>query len=211
MNAGFGNLDSLKRHLLAGSMAGETRFDQVIVDVALGVAGAMENFCNRKFARAVGDKAVFQADRASFILPRYPLEAVTAVEAKATDGDGWVAQELSFIQATSLASGIIYLQEQPDAGPYWSQVRFTFTGGYWFETLEPDDENYPSAMPDGATPLPAELRLAWLLQCREVWNKIDKIGAGLVDVPDNQTKTGVLDLSPMVKRTLGQYVLMQPI
>ena len=171
----------------------------------------MEQFCNLEFERLVDDQVVFGADRSSFILPRYPVEAITAVELKLTDEDGWEAQELTYIRSTSPLSGLVYLPESPDAGKYWSQVRFTYTGGYWFETLEPDEEGYPSALPAGARALPHDLRLVWLTQCREVWNKLDKLGTGLVDKPDAQTALAELDFSPMVKRMLGNYMLMQPI
>ena len=211
MNCGLGNLDSLKKHLLAGALMGETKFDAVIIDIGLGVAGLFEQFCNREFARMVGDVAVFQGDRASFILPRYPVEEVTKVEVKGRDLEGWVEQDADFIQATSPLSGIVYLPDKSDAARYWSQVRFTFTGGFWFETLEPDDEGYPGVMPAGAKALPFDLRLAWFLQCREVWNKVDKLGVGLVSKPDEQTLTGALELSALVLQTLRNYQQMQPI
>ena len=212
MNCGLGNLTTLKAHLLpAQSLAGETRFDQVIEDIGRGTAAMMENFCNRKFARAVGDQAVFQADRASFLLPRYPLEAVSLVELKMKDSDGFVPQPADFIESTSLSAGIVYLPDQADAAQYWSEVRFTFTGGYFFEQLEPDDAAYPSALPAGATALPDDLKMAWLMQCREIWNKIDKIGGGLLDEPDKQTSVGELKLSPLVTQMLWNYRQMQPI
>ena len=212
MNCGLSNLDRLKAHLIpAGTMAGETKFDQVIADIGQGVAEDMENFCNRKFERSVGDQVVFQGDRASFVLARYPIEAVTMVETDARDGRGFVAQDLSFIQSVSLDSGVVYLPERPDAGRFWSQVRFTFTGGYWWEELEPDDANYPSGQPAGSAALPKGLRLAWLNQCRTVWDACDKLGLGLVDKPKVQTVIADLDFSPAVKRTLANYSVMQPI
>lgn len=209
MNAGLGNLDGLKKHLLAGSLAEEKSFDQVIQDTGLGAGALIENFCNRKFARAVGAQAKFQADRASFFLPRYPVEAVTLVEFKLKESDGWVAQDLSVIRSISAESGIVYFPERADAGPSWGQVRFTFTGGYFFEQLEPDEDGYPSAAPAGAAALPADVRFAWLLQCREMWSKLDKLGTGLVDKPGEQS--GTPELLPIVKRMLGQYVQMNPV
>ena len=212
MNAGLGNLDTLKRHLLpSNTMAGETRLDQVMVDLGQGVADDFENFCNRKFGRAVGDQVVFQADRASFILPRYPIEVVSGIEVKLQDADGWFPQEAGWARSVSQASGVVYLPEPPDAGPYWAQVRFTFTGGYWFEELEPEEAGYPSVMPVGATALPKGLRLAWLNHCRQVWNAYDKLGTGLIDKPGVQTVVGEIDYSMAVKRTLGNYAMMQPI
>lgn len=212
MNCGLGNLDTLKRHLLpAGTMAGEARFDAVITDLGQGVADEFENVCNRKFCRLVGATITFQADRASFVLPRFPVEAIAAVELESNGADGFVAEELTLIQSSSPESGLVYLPERPDAGKYWGHIRFTYTGGYWFEVLEPDDEGYPSTMPATATALPNGLRLAWLNHCRQVWNVWDKLGLGLVDKPSVQTIIGELDYSPAVKRTLGNYTVMQPI
>src|ERR1051325_6069004 len=98
MNCGLGNFDGLRKNLLPSqSMAQDERFDSMIQDIGLGVDAMMEQYCNRAFARVVGDVAVFQADRASFMLPRYPVEAITAVELKLKDSDDFVAQDLSFI------------------------------------------------------------------------------------------------------------------
>lgn len=210
MNAGLSNLDTLKKHLLPASLAPESRFDLVIQDIGQGVAGLMENYCDRKFARVVADQVVLMADRASFSLPRYPVEIISQVELKYRDSDAFQVQDISLIESTSPMAGIVYLQDNTDAGPYWAQVRFTYTGGYWFEQLEPDDDNYPTgAAPAGSTLLPSEIKFAWLTQCREVWNKFDKLGTGLIDKPDSQTKTGNLDLSPMVKDLLKSFRRMQ--
>ncbi len=209
MNAGLGNLDSLKKHLLASSLKAETKFDDVIQDIGLGVAGMIEQFCDRRFARVTGDQAVLQADRASFLLPRYPIESITQVELKLADSDQFQVQDISLIESTSALAGIVYLADNGDGGPFWSQVRFTYTAGFWFETLEPQDAGYPSDQPDGAYLLPPELRLAWLLQCREMWNKIDKLNMGIADKPDVQSAIGTLDLAPMVKRMLNSYRRLQ--
>ena len=212
MNAGLSNLDRLKAHLLpAGSMQGETRFDQVITDIGQGVAETFENECNRQFDRVEGYEVIFQADRASFVLPRYPVEVLTEVALDMADGNGFVVQAPTFIQSISLASGIVYMQERPDSGPYYAEVRFTFTGGYWWEKLEPDDDGYPSTQPAGSAALPRDLLLAWFNQCRAEWAAYDKLGTGLVDKPGAQTLIGDLEFSPAVKRTLGNYALMQPI
>ena len=212
MNSGLGNLDTLKRHLLpSGTMAGETRFDQVIADIGQGVADGFENFCNRKFGRVEGWQDTFQCDRASFVLSRYPIEAITQVELKGRDADGWIVQDSSYIQSTSLLAGLVYLPERPDSGPYWGQARFTYTGGYWFEMLDLEEAGYPSAQPAGSVALPNGLRLAWLNHCRQVWNAYDKLGSGLVERPDVQTVIGELDYSAAVKRTLGNYTVMQPV
>ena len=46
--------------------------------IGLGMAAMCENFCNRDFARVVGDTFISPADRCQFLLPRYPIETVSA-------------------------------------------------------------------------------------------------------------------------------------
>lgn len=215
MNCGLSNLFTLKQHLLADALRPLTDYDVVIQDIGQGAADVIENECNRKFARACGATQIFQLDRRSFVVERYPLEAVTKIETRAKQSGEWIEQDLdSFVSNISLNAGIIYLGEGADPDAYTGQARITFTGGYWFETLEPKgEEGYPSEMPEGATALPRDLKLAWLTLCRLVWQAIDKTG---VDV----TKTGSgsqfvsgslagMELPPMVKLTIAQYQVMQ--
>jgi hypothetical protein len=213
MNAGFANFDTLKKHLLAGSSAkSDTRFDTAIKAVGLGVAAAIENYTNRKFFRTADDTYISSADRAEFILPRYPVESVSLIEQKNTEADGWVTLDQSpwdLVQTFDLSAGIVRFADDNDLGNYSAQIRFTFTGGYWWETAEPDDPAYPSQMPAGATPLPNDLKLAWLLQCEAVWAARDKLGTGLIDKPETQSATGKTVLSPLVKQMLGQYIRYQ--
>jgi hypothetical protein len=208
MNCGLGNLFTLKAHLQGIVLADETRFDDVVQAIGLGVAAQMENFCDRKLARVAGDTFVSPADRASFILPRYPVEAVTLVEFKADETIGWVsgAGNVPAVQSLSSPSGLVYLGDGADPGKYWSQVRFTFTGGYWFETLEPADDGYPSALPAGAAALPADLLLAWLTQCRRVWSAFDKLGTKIVDNSQAASAAlAALDWTPESREILARY------
>jgi hypothetical protein len=204
MNAGLGNLDSLKKHLLSSRMTAEKRFDQVIQDIGLGVAAEFEKACNRKFARLVDDTYIVSADRVHVYLPRYPFESITSVEFKSDEVTGWMIQPAPYIVTKNLESGLVFLGAA--VGPYWAHMRFTYIGGFWFENLEPDDAAYPSQAPAGATVLPDDLRLAWLLQCRNVWDSADKLGAGLIDKPKVQSALAELELSPRVKQTLTHHV-----
>lgn len=208
MNAGFSNFATLKKHLLGGSSAkNETRFDLTIKMIGLGMASAIENFCgSRKFFRAEDAKEIYPADRCQWIVARYPVESVASVEIKVNETEGFVLQTPSPIVTVDTVAGIINFSGSADAGAPTSQVRFTLTGGYWWETLEPDDDEYPSTMPEGANPLPEDLKLAWLMQCEVIWSKSDKLGTGLVDDPEAQSKVSTLELSPLVKQMLGQFV-----
>ena len=212
MNVGLGNLAALKAHLQGIALATETRFDQIVQDVGLGVAAQMENFCDRKFARAAADQFIAQADRASFVLPRYPIETITKVEFKANDTDGWqsTGADIPVIETTSPLSGLVYLQDDIDAGRFYNQIRITYTGGYFFETLESTDPGYPTAQPAGSTALPQDLRLAWLVQCRRVWSALDKLGTKIVDnSAAAQAALQTLDWTPEAKQLLEHYRRMQ--
>lgn len=209
MNCGLGNLYTLRQHLLAGSMQSDTRFDAVITDLGKGIAALFEQLCNRKFQRAIDATEIFPADRCQFLFARFPVESVSQAEYKKTESDGWTIQDSGFIVTLDQNSGIVYTDDNSDVGPYYAQVRFTYTGGYWFETAEPDDADYPSTQPDGSNALPQDLRLAWLLQCRHVWSLMDKLGQGIVDAPKAQSLLAESELIPEVKATLANYHRME--
>ena len=206
MNAGFSNLDTLKKQLLAGTMKNDVRFDATILVIGQGVAGQFETFCNRKFMRVVGDTEILPADRCQFLLSRFPLEAITAVDLKMNEALGFESQSpTTFYNTVGLKSGIVNCPEGADAGPWYAQVRFTYTGGYWWETLEPDDASFPSSMPAGASPLPQELFLAWVLQCRHLWSQIDKLGTDILKDGKPSSLRFPEEFAPTVQKTLGQF------
>ncbi len=202
MNCGLGNLDSLKKHLLAKSMSSDVSFDTLIKDIGLGVAADFEEYCTRKFLRVEGATYVCTADRDHCYLDRYPFEMLTKTELKSDINVGWELQD-GLVLNTNPLTGLIYWGAGISFA--WAQMRFTFTGGFWFETAEPDDAAYPSVMPDGATALPNDLRLAWLLQCRQVWDLADKLGSGLIDAPKVQSALMELELVPQVKNILNSH------
>jgi hypothetical protein len=206
MNAGFSNLDALKKHLLAPALVATDKYDTALLAVGLGVAAAIENYCTRKFTRATGTE-IIGADRLEFLLPRYPVESLSKIELKLTEAQGW--QELvvnDVITTIDLPSGIVHFAGRNDVGPHSAQVRFTYTGGYFWNTAEPSEAGYPSALPEGANALPLDLRLAWLMQCENIWTKKDKLGTGIASKPDEQFDGSEIKLSPIVKDMIGQFV-----
>ena len=209
MNAGFANLATLKQQLVASSMQSDDTFDTVLARLGLGVAAAFDNFCQRKFQRATGVTEIFAADYAHFQLSRFPLEQITAIAVKFTEADGWETQTINqFVRTIDLDKGMIYLPGA-DAGPFDAQVRFTYDGGYFWNTLEPADNGYPTALPTGATPLPADLQTAWLLQCEQIWKVRDKLGVNIVEGDQDKFVTSSLaelKLSPFIKDLLADYV-----
>lgn len=65
-----------------------------------------------------------------------------------------------------------------------------------------------STLPTGATPLPDDLKLAWLLQCEFIWKLRDKLGVSVAE----SAKTGAdmsglvgMQLVPEVENTLRNY------
>jgi hypothetical protein len=216
MNAGFSNLFTLKANLLAEANAAGTDYDAVITALGLGVAGQFQKICNRGFGRVVGQQEVFGADRVEFLLSSYPVEPpITLVEYKADEPTGWVEQNQSnspdnvdnlIIKSLDAANGIISFDDDQDCGPYWAQMRFTYTSGYFWEQLEPNDPAYPTMMPATATPLPDSLQLAWLLQCRNIWNTMDKLGLTLVEKEAKLNRKFVEPFAPTVMETLASFV-----
>ena len=198
-NLGLGNLITLKRQLLAASLQSKLDYDAVITAIGQGVAAQFEGFCNRKFERIVGDKHVVGADRDHVYLPRYPLEAVTAVEKRVSAAESWITLT-DAVQTWNEKSGLVYLGAVQ--GHWASHLRITFTGGYWYDTSEDED----GSLPAGATALPADLRHAWYLQCRHAWDSIDKLGSGVKSKPGEMSNLSVLALVPDAKAILDTYV-----
>jgi len=203
MNAGFASLSVLKSHLLAVSMRANLDYDAVITAMGLGMAAAIETFCNRKLARVENDVALFPADRVSFVLPRFPVEAVSAAELKQTDAAGFEPLSLANL-STSLESGVLYTNNGADVGPYSAQVRITYTGGFWWD----DTEDSIGEMPDGATALLEDIRQAWLLQCQAVWGQRDKIGQNIADKPGAESPLQKIELLAGVKEMLRPHIRM---
>ena len=205
MNAGFSSLTKLKAQLLASSLRAATQYDDLILSIGRGVAKQFEHECNRKFERQVGATDIFQGDRASFILSRYPIERITAIDLQKDVDDGWQSQDLTLIQSYNSQSGVVYLADNDDAGPYWSQVRFTYTGGYWWDTSEDDS----GVQPDGSALLHDDMILAWHIQCRHIWNLTDKLGIAITDKPQSQDGEKKIEMLGIVKDLINDQVRYQ--
>lgn len=206
MNLGLGNLIELKRQLLAAGLVAEDTYDSLITGIGKGVAGMFDQFCNRGLERVAGETDEFSGDRRMWVLSRYPVETVSGVEVREDMTEGWVAVN-EVIQQRDDAAGVIWFGEIQ--GIHLTRLKVTFTGGYWFDTTE----DGTGVMPAGATALPKDVSLAWYLQCREVWLKIDRLGLSLIQGEGeknfvSQMLAG-LELVPMVKEILGKHVRYQ--
>ena len=204
MNLGLGNLIELKRQLLSAGQLAEATYDTLITGIGQGVAGMFDQFCNRAFERKVAEVEEFSADRRYWCLRRFPLESITAVEQRDDMVGGWVGLVINdvIVQRDDKAGLIKFGAMQ---GTHLSQVRIEYTGGYWFDTTEDGS----GVKPGGATDLPKDVKLAWYLQCREVWNKIDRVGLALLKGEGDKTFVAQmlqgLEMVPAVKDTLNTY------
>lgn len=195
MNAGLSNLATLKSWLLAPTMVTSTDYDAQILAIGKAMAGLLEGYCDRKFARVADDLFECSADRWHVVLPRYPVEVVTKIEQNeppvATPAV-WTEQT-DVIEVQALDRGMLYFKAA--LATYRERVRVTYTGGFWWNQQEADytppvapteeDPNL-SLLPEGATAVPDELQMAWRLQCEHVWSQRDKLGLELAKDPDGE-------------------------
>jgi hypothetical protein len=223
MNAGFSNLDWLKKQLLADTLKNDKRFDARILVIGKGVAASFERYCNREFCYATGILEVFSGDRPHWFARRTPVTQFTKVELRFFQADPWT--DISG-QPVSVDEEKGYIDFGYTLGRRPMQTRLTYNGGYLWNQLEPDDAAYvvPVAIPPdiannqaGIDPnkflLPDDLLFAWITQCRKVWEAIDKIGDKILDVGSNTKNPSEalagLDLVPEVKFILDCHKRFQ--
>jgi hypothetical protein len=213
MNAGLSNLATLKAWLLPAGMQAATDYDVKLGLLGTGILGQFEKHCNRRFLRVENEIEMLPADRTKHVVARYPIETVAKVEVQQTMVDGWAELSNSGLVVNRLDSaGIIYFYGQQ--GWQRGMMRITYTGGYWFEPLEPDDEGYPTDQPAGAALVPDDLRLAWLLQCEHIWRIGDKLGLAIGEKPEQQRAIrsgagGVVELADEVRDKLSGFIRYQ--
>jgi hypothetical protein len=200
MKAGLTNLDTIRKHLLASSLGAETKFDTVLTAIGLGVAAAFDKFCNRKLVYTEDAEVIFTGDRDHFVLPHYPVVAISSIQTRYNSADAWEDATSALVNSNS-ASGLIQFYGQ--LGDRFLQVRVVYTGGYWFNQYEPDDPEFPGELPAGASELPADVTAAFLLQLEHVWQNKDRLGVSIVEKErTEQPKLAALKLVPLVQDML---------
>lgn len=202
MNAGLSNLATLKTHLLA-DLSASTDYDDRIAALGQLVAGQLEQHCNRRWERTVGATYTVPSDAVVYVLDRLPIETITTVEGRDRQSDSWV-DETTALEHYNPWSGVVHLSTY--LGDHKSQVRFTYTGGYWWDTSEDDSGSLPS----GATALPADLRGAWLMQCEHLWRHADKLGLAIGEPSESTPGLETVQLIPTVRQALTRYVRFNP-
>lgn len=205
MNAGLANLATLKGFLLAKRSQEDTDFDSKLLQIGRGVLTQFERFCNRQFARVVDAEFVVHANQDSLLVPRFPLATTNPIKSIALCTDfttGYVTQT-GVILTVNAEAGVITLTSR--LGDEKAYVKATYTGGYWWDTNEPNEG--AGSLPSGATEVPSDLVLAWLLQCEQVWKAKDRLGASLIGEKPNTGAIQLtdLDFTPTVRSTLDLY------
>jgi hypothetical protein len=206
MNAGFSSLGKLKAQLIAASMQGNNSYDDKVLAVGLGVAKQFECLSNRLFDWRENDTAIFSADRTHYYLPRFPFTTISRIEIRnATSNNQW--QDLGAPSQVIInqleETGYIFFGGM--RGPSSSFLRVTYTGGFWWDTSEDDT----GEQPDGSATLPEDFLLAWHLQCREIWRKIDVIGQTISDSPDSAPVENGMKILPIVRDLIDGMIRYQ--
>ena len=202
----LGNLATLKRWLLPDTWQSETQKDTVIQELGLGVARAIEGFCNRKFGRAVAQVSpVLAANSRVFFCDRYPLESKPTVEMRSSGSDTWTAQS-GVVSQWNPNTGIIYFDTP--LGTDFDALRVTTTGGFWIDS----SETTPTNQPANSTLLPEGIKAAWLIQCRHKWT-IFGLQKNIGETTERESgfvSSIESDLLPTVKQALAEHVRWIP-
>src|SRR6267142_2112383 len=168
-------------------------YDTLLTNAIEAVSTRFDNLTNRTLARTVGTTQEFPADKTEIILSCFPLEAVTKLELKSTEAEGWVEQ-----------TGIDYLIRNACVvslstrlGTWRDQGRITYTGGYVLPGTTPDP---------GQTALPDDLEQAAIEQVAYWYRNKDTLGL-IRNWPSGGTYQVFMkiELLPNVEATLSQY------
>ncbi|HTI72900.1 MAG TPA: hypothetical protein VMF06_23205 [Candidatus Limnocylindria bacterium] len=200
MDLGLGNFKELKAFLLASSMQTPGNLDSAIAAIGSGIARHFANYCDRKFARVAGDTCECDGERYYYVVPRYPIEAVTLIETRYGLAESYVAQPLTdFLLEQRNSAGLLGFTALQ--GVRGSMIRITYTGGYWYDTTEDNT----GVQPVGSERVPDDLKLAWLLWCQEVFNKRDKLGISVSTAPGEQVVIPPLEMPPAIREKIKPY------
>ena len=211
MNAGLGNLTSLKAQLLAVSMQSQTNYDPIITAIGLGVAKQIDKFLNRTMMRMVGKVDTFRADRRHWYLNAYPVEAITATAKKDSEADGYVAFPLP-----PNGSALILMMDLParlDRICRHPGLLFQSNTDHLHRRLlvEPGGSigrglHRVAGTAAGSFALDADIQLAWFLACKNVWKRFDPLGVQISQDPEPQSAMADLKLPHAAKELLQGHI-----
>src|SRR6266853_5199318 len=70
----------------------DVQFDALLTSAIKAITVRFDKECNRTFARTVTATQEFDAGDTEILLTCYPVEAVTKLELKSTEAEGWLEQ-----------------------------------------------------------------------------------------------------------------------
>src|SRR5437879_1647360 len=140
-----------------------TTYDTLLTSAIKALSSRFDKITNRSLARTVGTTQEFPADKTELILSCFPLEAVTKLELKSNETEGWIEQTgtdylIRNACVVSLASRL---------GTWRDQGRITYTGGYVLPGTTPGA---------GQTALPDDLEQAAVEQVAYSFRNRDVLG-----------------------------------
>ena len=204
MNLILGNLTLLKSAVLPAALRTGTDWDVALAALASGVAAAMEGFCNRKFARLVGDTFERSANCTYLSLPRFPVESIASIELKVDEQQGFIALPSNTVLTLNKASGLAEFGSS--IGGFTDRLRATYTGGFYADYTEDSS----GTIPVGATAVPPDLLHAWHLQVQheiEATNLLRGVAAKRsADKQDRIIESAELKLIARVREMLRLFV-----
>ena len=153
-------LTTVKRRI--GLIDTDTSNDPALTLLIEAVLMRFARECRRRFAREAGATMEFPADAKFVVLEVYPLEAVTKIETKSSEREGWIEQTVDYLLRRN---SVVEFVERP--GGRNEVGRITYTGGYVL----------PGTVPGtGQFALPKDLEWAATEQCAHWWLWKDKVG-----------------------------------
>lgn len=179
LNAGLSTLDYLKSRILPEAGAEETQWDTALGKLGESVARRFELHCNRRFERVIGAADLYSARALAICLKCYPVETVSAVQLRDTDGTLTSAGSSYTLDE---ASGLLEFLTAP--GTAAERLLITYSGGYW---LDPMDGT--TTLPTDATALPADLLELWIAEVQLQAEARGIFGAVALRKPDSKIKS----------------------
>lgn len=153
LDAGLGTLYTLKSRILPTGASDSYDWDASLSALGMAVAARMQSACNRLLARAESQADEFCAATTAITLSAYPVEGITSIKLRDTDG---TLTDFAGDYQLDQRSGLISFSTPP--GSRGLRLVITYSGGYWLA----DGDSQPA----GSTALPDDLHEAWIMQCQ---------------------------------------------
>src|SRR6266850_1208861 len=170
-----------------------TTYDTLLTSAIKAVSTGFDKITNRTLARTVDNTQEFPADKTELILACFPLEAVTKLELKSTEAEGWIEQT----NIDYLIRNACIVSFSTRLGTWRDQGRITYTGGYVLPGTTPGA---------GQTALPDDLEQAAIEQVAYWYRNKDTLGL-IRNWPSGGTYQVFMkiELLPSVEAALRSY------